>query len=78
MLIVSIHICHSCFETQNDDDPNYDLDDISKDESLTEGDELGCFEKYTKGIGSKLLNKMGFEGKGLNNNCQGIQKPIHV
>jgi hypothetical protein len=57
---VDVHMSLSCSETQNDDP-----DDISKDESLTKGDVLGCFENYTKGIGSKLLNKIGYDGKAL-------------
>jgi hypothetical protein len=68
----------SCSETPNYYASNDDPDDIYKDEFLSKGDEVGCFQKYTKGIGSKLLNKIGFEGKGLGKNCQGIQKPIQI
>jgi hypothetical protein len=70
---VDVHMSLSCIEAPNDDS-----DDISKDESHNEADEIGCFEKHTKGIGSKLMNKMSFEGKGLQKNGQGIQKPIQI
>jgi hypothetical protein len=70
---VDVHISLSCFEAPNDD-PG----DIFKDESLSEDDELGCFKKYTKGVSSKLMNKMGFEGKGLGKNGKGIQNPIQM
>jgi len=68
----------SCSETPNDDSSNNDLDDIYKDEYLTEGDELGYFENHTKGIGSKIMNKMGYDGKVLGKTFQGIQNPIQV
>jgi hypothetical protein len=75
---VYVNMSLSCYETPNDDSSNDYSDDISKDESLTRGDELGCFEKTKKGIGSKIMNNMGYDGKGLGNNSQGIQKPIQV
>lgn len=41
--------------------------------------ELASWEKHTKGIGSKLLLKMGFKpGQGLGKNNEGISEPIQL
>jgi tuftelin-interacting protein 11 len=44
---------------------------------VTDSDELGSWEKHTKGIGSKLLQKFGFTGR-LGAKESGIDKAIEV
>ena len=44
----------------------------------SKNDYVGSFEKHTRGIGSKLMSKMGYEGNVSGKHAQGIVERIMV
>lgn len=39
---------------------------------------IGYFENNTRGVGSKLILKMGYEGNGIGKHAQGMIEPLSV
>ncbi|XP_065830314.1 zinc finger CCCH-type with G patch domain-containing protein-like [Oscarella lobularis] len=77
-------------EEEEEEEDNDDIEEGEGEQGREEEDlrvlapaalpnEFGEWEKYTTGIGSKLLQKMGFSlGKGLGKKGEGIQEPIDI
>lgn len=75
----SIGTFSSCFKELSYVPPSQKNDSEKEKGDASSDHEIGYFEKHTKGIGMKLMEKMGYQqGKGIDNHGQGRLHPISV
>ncbi|KAI8816803.1 G-patch domain-containing protein [Fimicolochytrium jonesii] len=70
-------------DSKSGDEDDTGSDSDSEAEPMTfrydDGELMGAWEVHTKGIGARLLAKMGYEpGKGLGKDAQGMIRPVEV